>query len=420
MKRVGFLVLLLVLVVVLAWLIIGHVRSASVVFAAAAVSGGGRDAEQSSEAEDSNDFPFMAHDLPPASDMFAALKTAKPTVKHHVTVPEQTVKIKRGHGRKAPTEKVTLRPERDFEMVLQREWPKHMRECDAVSLHFSDEVRSRCRFGDKLAPAEVWRDRRMEVEKKAASIRKRHPKIEHGESLREAVYSMTNWCNFYNATFCLWVYRTLARKMGLDSHMVRIVDPSSGWGDRAIAACAFGARSYYGCDPNTELQPAYRAIFERFAPVTKCPRFNDYDGPCTFRVFPDPFSLGAIDLPPESVDIVHTSPPFFALEDYPAEGGRVARELDTLDRWDAEFYRPYLEDAWALLVPGGFLALYIDNVRVGDDVAPLADMTVAHLAELGAGEPYALYGFQQMTDWPEMNQKSKGTVRPLYVWRKAA
>jgi hypothetical protein len=357
---------------------------------------------------DQTTFPYVAASSPenggllPAKDMFRNLQHARPRVQKDVSTKPRVL----GNG-------AILRPGYKFSYVVQRRWPDDMRNSDALGLHYSDGVRSQCRFGARPSPAEVWSRDRQGVEREAEKLRARHPRLSVDDSLREAIYARAPWCNFFNPAFCLWVYRTLARKIGMAAADVRIIDPSAGWGDRALAACAFGAKSYHGYDPNTAMRSAYAAMLKEFAPAGS-----------EYQVSVRPFAVAPGT--PEQADIVVTSPPYWDLEDYPAEGGEAGRRHRTYDNWVSGFYRQYLRDAWSSVAPGGVLAMYVENIqrRAGrgtpPQVVPLADDTADILRECGAGEVTDTFGFQQVVDWPERNIDSSGPVRPMFVWRKPA
>ena len=276
----------------------------------------------------------------------------------------------------------------------------------------------KCRFGTvskrKPAAAEVWRDPKSAalVRAKARELGKRRGvSLSETELLREAIYQETRWCNFYNPTFCLWLYKTLADQMqeaGVveEPQKVRILDPSSGWGDRLVAACALGAEAYHGFDPNEELQAGYDQIIARFAPSGS-----------EYHVHPLPFEGedAKVFVRPGAYHIVHTSPPYFDIEDYPGKGGKTAKDHPKYGEWLKTFYQPYLKQAWRGVAPGGCLAIYVEDVHV-----PLLKDTQNAVEGLG-GKRGNVYGFRQDFDWPESGfKKSQGKVRTAAVWWKPA
>lgn len=372
------LILLVVLVVLLGCLVAGRARPRDL--RPPGVLGGAAAAEP---------FPFLHRDLPPPEEMFAALR--RPVAGCDFSAVDRK------------NQKVS-----SCARGVERVWPADLYAADGLSSHFTEEVRARCRFGRGPSVADAWRDpkARRKVELVAAGLEAKG--VPRGAALREGLYAAARWCNFYNPTFCAWLYRELARKMDMEPGQLRILDPSAGWGDRLLAACAVGAATYVGYDPNSELAGPYAEIIRRFAPATAAGH--------GYRVVSAPFPLEP-DAPRASggfFDLVHTSPPFFDLERYPAEGDAVARRYPAYQDWLREFYAPYLRSAWAALRPGGYFCLYITDIRG----AALERDTLAVLAELG-GEAEPCFGFRQRLDWPESGQPpDAGAIRPAHVWRK--
>lgn len=346
-------------------------------------------------------FPFLRNDLPPPDKMFASLQR---TLESPPTVDSSSRKGKKSAHPKSLTS------------VVVRSWPKDAYSTDAISSHFTEDVRMKCRFGivgkRKPSAIEVWESPKSSalVREKARELgRRRGVSLSETELLREALYQETRWCNFYNPAFCLWLYNTLAKKLkdaGLitSPKRVRILDPSSGWGDRLIAACALGAEAYHGFDPNEELQSGYNCIIRQFAPEPRS-AYQVHDLPFEGKeaeVFVQP-----------SYHIVHTSPPFFDVEDYPGKGGKAAKDHPKYSGWLESFYKPYLRQAWRGVIPGGCLAIYIEDVHV-----PLLKNTQEIVEGLG-GKRGEVYGFRQDFAWPESGFKSsKGKVRTAAVWWK--
>jgi len=338
---------------------------------------GGRRAPVCGGAGEPPPFPYLRGDLPPRALMYRALKSAEPEV---VAAPEYP------GG------------------VVRRTWPRDMRAADALSSHYSEAVRARCAFGRHPSPEAAWADPALRARAERTAARLERQGLTRVAALREGLYEVARWCNFYNPTFCLWLYRDLARRLKRRPEEVRILDPSAGWGDRLLAACAFGAAAYHGYDPNDALQPAYREIIADFAPAAARTAGD-------FWVKAEPFEAAAVEA--ADYDIVHTSPPFFDLEKYPGAGGATARALKQYKRWVRRFYQSYLKNAWGAVKPGGFLVLYVD-----DNYRTLVQDTKKILSRIGAQLSETRYGFQQMLDWPELGLEKDGPIRPAFVWRK--
>jgi len=313
-------------------------------------------------AAEDNDFPYWHRIMPSYQKMFQNL------INDNLTM------------RKDPGE---------YEAILERKFPRDYIKSDGLSNHFTEDVRMYCKFGQYPSPMEVWRNKQNKIRRKAKKIKG----MKRISALREAINSLTCECNTFNPAFGLYLMRELAGKMKKDNQSVRIMDPSAGWGDRCIAACAFGAACYHGYDPNTLLQNGYNQIIDNFSPT------QDY------WVKAIPFEDALIQK--ESYDIVLTSPPFFDLEKYPGQGGKTAQQLSTYNKWLEFFYKSYLENAWKCVRLGGYFVLYISDIRN----APLATDSELIIKSFGNATDPIMYGLNNI--WGRTSK-----VRPAYVWQK--
>ena len=291
-------------------------------------------------------FPYWSKSLPPAKEMFADLKEALFTV------------TPTGEG-----------------PILTRTYPDDYRRTDAISNHYTEEARLECRSGRTKTPREAWEE---------MAPRYAHPGGGAAvyRTLREKVYSATRECNIFNPAFVSWV---LGETVGSGA---KVLDPSSGWGDRLIGALAAGAKCYHGYDPNPRLQAGYKKIVEELGRK----RHKD------FRVTEAPFEEADASLRAGGYDIAFTSPPYYAYEEYVAPGGEgeaaqsIGRYPD-YESWAAKMYRPYLANAYRAVRPGGWVVLYIEDIRLGGESYPLRRLTEEIMEELGA-KPATRFGLQ--------------------------
>lgn len=304
---------------------------------------------------DSADFPYWSRSLRPAAEMFESIRRAK----------FKTAKTRRGP-------------------VLTRTYPGDYREADSISNHYTEDPRLDCRAGKSLTPREAWSDLKR---------KKGTP-----EALREAVYAKSRECNIFNPTFARWVIERTAGRGA------RVLDPSSGWGDRLIGALAAGAKQYDGYDPNPRLQDGYRAIVDELGN-------GDHE---SFHVTEAPFEEAAIV--PELYDIALTSPPYYAYEEYVPPGGEgegaqsIGRYPD-YETWAARMYRPYLANAYHGVRKGGWVVLYIEDIALEGKVYPLRELTDTIMRDLGAKRAGS-FGLKVVT------HKGKGKIRWALAWRK--
>lgn len=136
--------------------------------------------------------------------------------------------------------------------------------------------------------------------------------------------------NQFRPTVAKFVYCMLKPKTA-------ILDFSSGWGGRCIAAMSMGI-PYIGFDANKKLESSYKKMIKTLKPEAKVSM--------TFK------PSESVDFSKYKYDLVFTSPPYFTLEEY--EGmPKYNKDQGFLD----VFFVPVLKNAWNNLEVGGHLAL---------------------------------------------------------------
>ncbi len=197
---------------------------------------------------------------------------------------------------------------------------------------------------------------------------------------------------------------------------LRILDPSSGWGDRLIAALALNAESYTGYDPNFELKLPYNNILKDLIPLTKpIIDIKNY----TLNIQPFDVNFSNSDIKSESFIInknkkfnfVFTSPPFYDMELY-HNGDQSITGYKTYKEWVEGWYKKYIETAFELLESKGLIAIYIEDWReykLGTDTQKiLTSLDAKFISE---------YKFSQSV----LNKSGKftlGPMRSLWVFTK--
>lgn len=136
--------------------------------------------------------------------------------------------------------------------------------------------------------------------------------------------------NQFRPAAAKWVYCQLAPKVG-------ILDFSSGWGGRALAAMSMGI-PYYGFDANLLMKPTYKQMIETVDPDAKIKM--------TFQ------PSETVDFSKYKYDLVFTSPPYFMLEEY-EKMPQYGSKQGFLDK----FFFPVVASVWKHLMPGGNMAL---------------------------------------------------------------
>ncbi len=135
--------------------------------------------------------------------------------------------------------------------------------------------------------------------------------------------------NQFRPIVAKWLYCYLKPKT--------ILDFSSGWGGRCLAAMSLGI-PYIGFDANKKLKSSYSKMLKTVGP--------DADVKMTFQ------PSETIDFSKYTYDLVFTSPPYFMLEEY--EGMPA---YDKKQGFLDAFFVPVLKGVWTHLSTGGHLAL---------------------------------------------------------------
>ena len=275
----------------------------------------------------------MFHDaMPDAKTMFASLQTLAATYR--------------------PSEIVARNFTHDYAVT------------DGISNHFTEEVRMDCivNRSDKISPKGYWKKYRDNIVREAYWLAGATP---GGIAWRDAMNASKCYeCGTFNPAILI----NAIKRFFPEPTAIAVLDPSSGWGDRLIAALACDVALYVGFDPNRWLAPCYARIKAELAPAAKTAFIAE--------------KFSAKDLPADTLgqfDLAFTSPPFFDEEIY------VGSEQDVLhgyDQWLKSMYEPYLQDMVAAIKQDGLIMVYIDNVP---RVANMANDTTRILRAAGMG-----------------------------------
>jgi len=124
-----------------------------------------------------------------------------------------------------------------------------------------------------------------------------------------------------------------------------IVDFSSGWGDRCVAAMALDI-DYTGIDANHTLKPHYQKMIQFYSKhsTSKVKMHFQRSETFDFSKIPKPY------------DMIMTSPPFFILEQY-----NKMPVYDQFNNWIRIFLNPVVSKAWKHMKRGGHMCLHIPH-----------------------------------------------------------
>ncbi|NDG27704.1 MAG: hypothetical protein EB120_11095 [Proteobacteria bacterium] len=235
------------------------------------------------------------------------------------------------------------------------------------------------------------------IEKKLAKIKKHQPQNElrHLRQLYDVFQLYFGAVNQFRPTEALKIYCELRPQYG-------ILDFSSGWGGRCIAALAAGI-PYYGCDANERMRKSYESLVKIAEEAGAEPNVHMIFQPSeTVKDFKAEIAGGA------KYDLVFTSPPYFTLEKYEGMPKYAGKE-----GFLTEFLGPVVERSWKGLELGGYMALNMPSFMydaVKDSLPPLwgkrkLGIAARHGSDAGAGRAITKKSEKKAFEW-------------IYIWKK--
>jgi hypothetical protein len=267
--------------------------------------------------------------------------------------------------------------------------PSVYEKVDKLTNYFTDEARMKANVDSCPSPYDYYHSQYDKVLQRAIALEK-ESKVKHPSRyfIREAVYKLTNECSTFKISVTKAIFKMFKSRV--------VLDPSADWGDRILGAAAAGVEVYHGIDPNPNLRSSYDKILK----FLKARGVGVTSG--TYDLITSDFLK--LDIKPESYDTVFTSPPFWNYEVYVQDSAQSIHNKKDINDWIMTFFQPYLKKAWTALVTGGYMILYVSDVKTGEYVARMADYITREL-----GGKYM--GILCMGNNPDY-------VWPIWVWQK--
>eukprot|EP01006_Ploeotia_vitrea_P030395 TRINITY_DN62837_c0_g1_i2.p1 TRINITY_DN62837_c0_g1~~TRINITY_DN62837_c0_g1_i2.p1 ORF type:complete len:571 (+),score=54.96 TRINITY_DN62837_c0_g1_i2:48-1760(+) len=215
---------------------------------------------------------------------------------------------------------------------------------DIICDYFTEEARiNSCRIGKK-SPMQHWSDGDLNYSWLSAMMKKREYREITTHALRETIAYAEDVaeCTQFKPSMAFLLIKLLEGQ--------RVLDISSGWGDRLMGAIAADVR-YVGVDPNPDLVSGYKEIISTFAADAS-----------KYTMIQSPFQTAELPAD-ETFDLILTSPPYFNFELYSNAENQSALETTSLGAWFTEFLFPSLEKAWEVLEDGGHMAIHIVDIN---------------------------------------------------------
>jgi len=219
---------------------------------------------------------------------------------------------------------------------------------DNISSHYTENIRlNAIRKHKKMSPMDFWYNYESWI---------RNESEDEEVPLKNIIWKEIGYATIFKPTWMKFLFEVLYSN--IDKTSLKMLDFSSGWGDRLIAAISMGVE-YVGYDPNIDLMFGHSKIIKELG-------YNQFD---RYRIYYNPFETA--QLIDDEFDIVFTSPPYFDVESYSTDKTQSSVRYNNYHLWKNRFMFTSIDKSWNVLKKGGYLALHISNINkqhISDDI----------------------------------------------------
>eukprot|EP00667_Euglena_gracilis_P007582 EG_transcript_7660 len=265
---------------------------------------------------------------------------------------------------------------------------------DILSDYFLEEPRVRSvGYGEKHSPVEHWQDSSLHGRWLPALFTDPAQRVLTARVLREWLYAKGQPRIVEARQGKPSTYMTLFQQL----RPRRVLDVASAWGDRLLAAIAFGVDMYVGVDANPDLLPGYQRILEAFVPADQRHRFPMIISPSESVALPD----GVL------YDLILMSPAPFRTETY-SNPLNQASNYANYAQWMTKYFFATLRVMWDHLADHGSIAITILDRTDKDNALHYVEVVQLYLQ-------YKMRGavMDGVIWW-----SGSGADVPFWMWRK--
>lgn len=207
---------------------------------------------------------------------------------------------------------------------------------------FNDDCRMKCSFAGDVTPYDYYTKNKNKIE----SYLRENGKEVTPMNMRNALYNFSKGCSVHNPAIIKYFIDLYGAK--------RVLDMSSGWGDRLLGSMAAGVDLYYGSDPNKCLHKNYKRMIELLVPHTKNPNMMIYIKQSGFE---------DVDIPYNDFDLAFTSPPYFDYEIYTRDTTQSMSKYNNAKLWLDNFLKVCFNKIVKHIRSGGHIVFYISQQK---------------------------------------------------------
>jgi len=281
-------------------------------------------------------------------------------------------------------------------------------EFNDASSYFQQENRLRCNSYGYKGPLNVWQDEE--------ALRKTNwtfwrPSMVGDNGIGSRSYRSSLRISGYVAT---QFKPHVAKCLFMKTNAKNVLDFSAGWGDRLVAFyCTSNTEMYFGCDPNECVFETYKKQCVEYEKLLGCENpiireENEYFE-CKGVKHVVIWNRPAEDIvyPPNTFDLIFTSPPYFNTEKYNENGlgenKQSWKRYDTFENWKQNFMFKTIDLIEPSLKKGGHLMININDPQLKKERFHLCDDMVEYIK--GKGLQYNGMILQRMKGRPTPKKK---------------
>lgn len=240
-----------------------------------------------------------------------------------------------------------LKNNKDLPFLIIDE-PSEYNSIEVISDYFNENCRVRCKFAS--APGTQLDFFKHNFDKIIDYLQKKNQKLTL-ENMRETIWNI----GFKECS----TFKPKLEKFFIEFFNARkILDLSSGWGDRLIGAMASDIDCYHGFDPNPCLHPNYKNIIKTF-------KNYQVNKNAVYVIKKQPFENAT--LKPNYYDLMMTSPPYFSMEIYDSDPitskTQSTSNIHSEKEWYQKFLLVWIDKIYNALHKDGILALNINQFK---------------------------------------------------------
>lgn len=229
---------------------------------------------------------------------------------------------------------------------------------DTFTDYFNEKQRMKAKVKhERYSPYEYYKINEREINNKFKNIKSNKIRI---EEMNDYIYSSIKQATLFKISTVISCFKYIEKDLNINLNNIKVLDPSSGWGDRLIGCMCLNVDEYTGYDPNETLQKGYNKIIKTIGKIINRKNNQDIDFKSKFKVICDGFENSNYN---NYFDVVFTSPPYFDVEEYIKNDKQSIVKYNTFDKWKNEFFKTYLKKCIESVKVGGLIFLHISNNR---------------------------------------------------------